>query len=194
MKPRTLLPTWLSRLYYGSSSPSPLRRLSVNAFFVGLVVVLYSFWTDFAPTPLWYRAGSIATAIFTAAVVCFAYVANARGHRFYLEGVSEIKKTFSSLLLPIFLFGLSWFGIVFGVGALFTKVAGEPTMIETRASKAYSPSRRFCDYRLVVEEVDPHLKICMSAEQFSRLQSGTKVRLIGKRSTLGLHVAGWELG
>jgi hypothetical protein len=111
----------------------------------------------------------------------------------YQEGVSEIKKGLALIVLPVILFGLSWHGTVFGVGALFTQLAGKEAAVEARTSKRYSASRRFCDYRLVPELASPiGVELCMTAEQFGQLQSGATVRLLGRESRLGLHIREWQ--
>ncbi|MBE7368690.1 hypothetical protein [Ramlibacter pallidus] len=183
----------LSSIYFGTSSPTTVRRIAVHASYVGLGLVGYSFWTDFAPSALWYRDGSILAAIFTVVVFGLGLLANAKGHRFYNEDVSEIKKGLALVVLPAILFGLTLHGVLFGVGALFTKLAGTDAAIEVRASKWYSASRRSCDYYFTPELASPFsVNVCMTPKQFGQFPSGATVRLLGSESRLGFHIREWQ--
>ncbi|WP_143762974.1 hypothetical protein [Ramlibacter tataouinensis] len=119
--------------------------------------------------------------------------ANARGHRFFVKGVSGAKKAAAVLVLPALFSGLAWIGVVFGMGALVTQIFGGNVAVDVIASKAYSPSRRFCDYRLLPQLPSPSsLEICMTAEEYGRLQVGSAITLEGTQTMLGLYVAGWK--
>jgi hypothetical protein len=183
----------LSAIYYGTSSPTKFRRIMTNLGMLGLGFSVYGMWVDFSPSTFWYEKRFGSTFTFTGALFLFAVAANASGHRFFEDGVSDTKKGLATVILPFFLFGFAWFGIIYGAGAIFSHAFGKTVVLEVRASKHYIPSRRMCDYRLIPELVSPvKTEICMTEEEFGRFRSGNTIQLLGKQSRLGFYIKKWK--
>lgn len=180
-------------LLYGKASPSRFRRNAVHAALAGFALVAYGFWVDFAPSAAWYNAGPVLAGVLTLVVFGIGAAAQARGHQFLAPELSASRKWLGALVLASLLFWVARQGIVFGVGALATQLAGQTVTVDVPASTEYSRRRRACDYRLRPQLASPEIvEICLTAEEYGQLPRKMTVTLLGSKSVLGLHIAGWE--
>lgn len=185
----------LMKKFYGAEEPSLTRLAVISSVYVALGLFFYGAWADFVPSPSWSRGGLIASGIISVSASVAIVFAYSTGKANFRPGTSRFMKAFSYLMIPWVIFGLSWGGVVHGIGAVYTETMGTPMAFKISASKKIKNSFRSCDYRLYATELDTAFPeyLCITESEYSSLPMKVEMTLWGKRSGLGFS-ASWHVG
>ena len=184
----------IKKILYGDNNPSRYKLIIFNTTFALVIVMMYSIWNDFIPSPVWYKIGSwlsIALATFTSIAYYWALFTK----KVQLHGTpSALKKGAILIILPFFITMIYWGAIVHGAATFITRYTGDTYETYINVKKDIDYRRRTCDYQLKGDILDKSFfpYICISKELFYMLPNEIKIRSYGRRSIFGYVIFGFR--
>lgn len=156
-----------------------------------IILAFYGAWKSFIPSDDWSNHGSTLAVVFSVVFTIAILWPHATGRTQLKSETPLYAKLFIPLLLPIMIFGFTWYALVRGAASGITQLIGQPSTIQVTAWKEKRSSRRSCNYRLRAEELKKDY-ICLSEEEFSSLPSRIEATLFGMKSQLGFTITSWK--
>lgn len=180
---------WKS-VFLGNESPSRARLIAMSFTYAVLGLLGHGLITDFIPTADWLSDGVIPS-VLVAGILSLAFywtLLTDRGH-FALE-TPQLVRWLAVVLAPVLLFMCCLIVLVYAGGDLQARFWGRPQSVTVTLEKQHTNSRRTCHYRLVGEDLKRSLfkHACVQQERYGTLPARAAYVLVGRSSSLGLHI------
>lgn len=174
----------------------PRFRYGVGVLFAAeLLLVLWAITHQFIPNPHWYSmAFNINTVLSILGLSFFVYAYQLNPHALDVTHAG-VKKWIGLLCVPVLIYFLGYFALIYGLGDLLTQFNGQPASMNDVFEKRFVESRKSCETRLYgfsLSEAMPKY-FCANPEVFDTLPKHVAVTIHGLQSHLGFHLISVEV-
>lgn len=186
----------INLVYFGDRQPSAVQRVAAHFAVFMLLLAVFGYAADFAPSHHWRVFGGVLSAVLTTTVVAVlvAYLQSC-GVPVFRRSPPLLSLWMRLAVLTSGIFLVSWLAFVHGAGATLARVAGEVATREAPAAREVAAWSRSCHHRVRIDEpaTGATLRFCLSPGQYDRLENRSAVMLTGWSSPQGMLVEGWHL-
>lgn len=180
---------WKS-VFLGNENPSRARLIAMSCAYAVVGLLGHGIFADFIPTAEWLSDGVTFSALVAGILslaLCWVLLT---GRRHFALETPRLVRWLAVLLAPALLFMCCLIVLVYAGGDLQARFWGRPQSVTVTLEKQHTNSRRTCHYRLVGESLKRSLfeHACVQQERFGTLPARAAYVLVGRSSSLGLHI------